>query len=85
MFYSEIFSEKKRKKKEFLRAKRGTIWSDQGRAVPERWMCLYVRPGRAALRANVADQIENRVSPAESAFSACSGLGSSASSLPERG
>ena len=31
----------------------------------------YVRPGRAALRAYVAGWIGNRVSPAESAFSAC--------------
>ena len=34
----------------------------------------------AALRANVADQIGNRFSPAESAFSACIGSGSSQSS-----
>ena len=35
----------------------------------------------AALRANVAGQIGNRFSPAESAFSACIGSGSSQSSI----
>ena len=35
----------------------------------------------AALRANVAGRIGNRVSPAESAFSACIGSGSSQSSI----
>ena len=47
---------------------------------------IYIRPARpyvhrycacAALRANVAGRIGNRVSPAESAFSACIGSGSS--------
>ena len=37
-------------------------------------------PGGSALRTNVAGRIENRVSPAESAFSAC--IGSGSSSLP---
>ena len=48
---------------------------------------LYVRPfwplGGPALRANVGGRIGNRVSPAESVFSAC--IGSGSSSLPGRG
>ena len=50
-----------------------------------RYIYIYVRPyvqrycACAALRANVAGQIGNRVSPAESAFSACIGSGSSQS------
>ena len=45
-----------------------------------RYIDIYIRPAHrycacAALRANVAGQIGNRVSPAESAFSACIGSG----------
>ena len=42
--------------------------------------CAFWPPGGPVLHANVAGQIGNSVSPAESAFSACIGLGSS--SLP---
>ena len=43
-----------------------------GCAVPidKNYVTVFVRPGHAALRANVASRIGNRVSPAESAFSA---------------
>ena len=63
---------------QYLRAKRA-IWWDQGRAVAMSLGTVFVRPGRAALRANVAGRIGNPLSPAKSA---CIGLGSSASRLP---
>ena len=58
------------------------------------YTCIYIVDRRgsvhrycacAALCANIDGRIGNRVSPAESALSACIGSGSSVSSLPGRG